>query len=453
MNCRATLCGLLAALGICGCTRKNPDYCGPSYTEDSCTLGPRIDVMTGGGGAGGGGDAGATDASDASDAGPVDTYTGCHSDDDCRMDPGGPACDLQKHVCVACTANKHCSPDAGKGVCDTTGEVCVACLADADCGGITPICHSDHTCQPCGADTECTATSICLDDGSCPAIADVIYAAFPQSGTCTSADGTPSKPYCSAQAALDAASAGSKRIVVLKGNFGNISVTATPALIMVIGQGGAMVDPGANPYGIDVSGLSDLFVRDLLITGAMGTSAVHVSGANATLSLRNVHMTGNTSAGVIAEGGALLTMNRCVVEGKGTSSPAALQTTASAFHITNSVFASSSVGAALDTVPAGREQLFKNNTIVGNALGMSCMGAFATGLLFDKNANIAFSPCAPPACCGAGLDPMLTPDYHLMSGSPCINQLQPDPDVPDDIDGQRRPYGMRSDCGADEYYP
>jgi hypothetical protein len=102
-------------------------------------------------------------------------------------------------------------------------------------------------------------------------------------------------------------------------------------------------------------------------------------------------------------------------------------------------------------VPAGGAQVFKNNAIVGNATGIDCSGSFPSGLILFQNTTDTGVSCTPPVCCSG--DPKLTADFHLMSGSPCIDQLTPDPQVPDDIDGQSRPQGAsgKSDCGADEF--
>jgi hypothetical protein len=53
------------------------------------------------------------------------------------------------------------------------------------------------------------------------------------------------------------------------------------------------------------------------------------------------------------------------------------------------------------------------------------------------------------ACCTG--DPMLSSSYRLMSGSPCIDKLAPMMSAVDDIDGEARPKGAMSDCGADEF--
>jgi hypothetical protein len=43
-------------------------------------------------------------------------------------------------------------------------------------------------------------------------------------------------------------------------------------------------------------------------------------------------------------------------------------------------------------------------------------------------------------------------DYHLTTGSAAIDQIDTS-SVPDDIDGQFRPLGLRKDYGADEFKP
>ena len=57
--------------------------------------------------------------------------------------------------------------------------------------------------------------------------------------------------------------------------------------------------------------------------------------------------------------------------------------------------------------------------------------------------------CWITACCGTG-DPLLSSTYRLMTGSPCADKIDMSMSLPDDIDGQARPNGVKSDCGADK---
>lgn len=51
----------------------------------------------------------------------------------------------------------------------------------------------------------------------------------------------------------------------------------------------------------------------------------------------------------------------------------------------------------------------------------------------------------PPA------DPLLSGDFHLLPGSPCIDAGDPATVLPEDIDGEPRPKGTRGDIGVDEF--
>jgi hypothetical protein len=476
----APLAALLALAGV-ACTERNPCFqngCRSDGRIDSSAE-PESDAR----------DAAdvAVDATDANDApGPVDsadvtkrcsgpadctsdpdgracdTVSGkcvtCVGDGDCRTDGGTFVCDTSAHACVECTTSTHCA--GTRPICDTAARTCVQCLQTSHCSGTTPICDTTaKTCHACKTDGDCVSAAgadpgLCAPNGHCVGNSEVYYAIQPTSSACGTANGTTTMPYCTAREAVTAAAntMTGRPFVVLRGALGGFSVGASNGRITVVGQGAVVLNPGGDPYGVDVTGTADVLIRHVSIGGGASGGA-HVSGATATLSLVDDQISGSAGKGVFAENGAKLVMNRCVVVGTGQiTTPPALQTaTGAGFHVTNSVFARAAIGADLG-VAAGGEQLFKNNTIVGNAVAMQCAGAIsAGGLIFQGNTSVPGSGCTGTTCCTG--DPLLTADYHLMSGSPCIDQLTPDPDVPDDLDGQSRPLGasLKSDCGADEF--
>jgi hypothetical protein len=98
-----------------------------------------------------------------------------------------------------------------------------------------------------------------------------------------------------------------------------------------------------------------------------------------------------------------------------------------------------------------RASRFLNNTVVSNVgTGIACNTSATTivGSIAYGNAP-DISLCALTPCCSG--NPALTPDYHLTSGSACIDQIDPTMSATHDIDGQTRPRGPMSDCGADEF--
>ena len=68
---------------------------------------------------------------------------------------------------VVCMNNSSCA--APTGVCDAQTMMCVQCTPDmaSACTGTSPICGVDHSCHGCSAHSDCTASNVCLPDGSC----------------------------------------------------------------------------------------------------------------------------------------------------------------------------------------------------------------------------------------------------------------------------------------------
>lgn len=453
-------------LGTVGCTVTNPHGGVP---KDAGSMEARVD---GGSDAAETADLGGEAGRDATvEVGP-EAPVGCLSDNDCRNDPGGPACDLAshlcvqcvtggdcrndpagaacdigRHVCVECVIDQDCRGDGGPSVCDTTAHACVGCLpADDPCDGTTPICdETAKACRACRGDSECTGgPHVCVGDGHCATDAETVYVQK-TSSTCTSGgQGTAATPFCSTVDAV--AQLATKSVIVVRGTLpvGGFDVKTLPvgspsAPVLIVGQSGAMLAPGGNePAGVHVSGTFDVTVRDLRITGS--------------------------SVGIWAEMGARVHVNRCVVND---NVGGGILIDGASYDITNTIIAhnaavSNSGGCIAwsgfcvqGTAPAGAPaSRFLNDTVASNlGPGVVCLGNQSlTGSVLLGNGQPEIAGCNVAPCCGGGTV-TLTSTYHLPASSPCADRLDPAMSVPDDVDGQARPVGALSDCGADEYQP
>jgi hypothetical protein len=348
-------------------------------------------------------------------------------------------------TCLACTDDAACATRSATTPACAPGGACVECIDDKHCTTATrPICDTQaQKCVPCTADAQCTRKlgldpGVCMshEDGRCATVAETV---FVQSvGGCSmmvGAGGTAAMPYCLAQDGITSAAAGGKPLVVMRGPMDRWSYAGS-GKVSVVGQKGAKV-VGAG-VGVRVSG-GELYLRGLTVS---------VSGA--------------TGTGVVAENGAILRMNRCLVENNGAGG---IVVNGAGFDIVNTIIAGNDPG---ETTPgsgitfggiylaaaAGKPQRFVNDTVVGNkAIGLYCAGAYPVkGLLASGNSVSQVHTCV--ATSSNTVDaPQFDParPYHLTAASPCTNMGDPTDFPPDDYDGDPRPQMSRSDCGADEF--
>jgi hypothetical protein len=275
--------------------------------------------------------------------------------------------------------------------------------------------------------------------GHCATDADTIYVENKNTG-CANAvapnAGTAAMPYCHPQPAVDAATAGTKRLIVLRGavGFSGFSASIPSGVLSMVSQSTSYINGG-------------------------GSNGITLNSGE--LYLRGVRIKYSTSIGVQVEAAGTLRMNRCIVE---ENAGGGILVNGGGYDITNTVVANNgtgvvgpiSWGGVFISVPsAGKPARFLNNTIYKNmAQGLVCTGPIThSGLIAYGNGLIDItSTCnssTATACCTG--DPMLNASYHLTAGSPCIDKLPAAMSTPDDLDGDPRPLGAMSDCGADEY--
>ena len=175
---------------------------------------------------------------------------------------------------------------------------------------------------------------------------------------------------------------------------------------------------------------------------------------------------------VVATGGEIH-LDRMVIRDNGAGG---VLINGASFAITNSVIAGNGEslfpntvitwsGIAIGAVPAGGPANLVDNTITGNGTGgVACVDTTANrvamnGLLFWANARDNLG-CTEVPCCVDGNNARINPGfdtinpYHLTASSPCRGKVPATFSPPPfDIDGQPRPVGAMSDCGADEYLP
>jgi hypothetical protein len=482
---------LVAPFLLLACTKATPHYCESqaNCNAGTCDLVSHYCVVADGGDDGGptvdapvdspsdapadtatgdaphnvgdGGDGGDTRAD--ADAGEV--HTGCVTNDDCRADAGTPVCQYVTGRCVGCLHDTDCK-DPQAAVCDTGATTCVQCLLPRDCTDPTaPICDT-KICRGCRTDGDCAGVGpeVCMShiDGHCATDDETVYV-MNVSGSCSdTGSGTRVLPICKSQVAIDLATtsgspagadAGANDDAAAgTGNDGGPARKIIKDLVVMRG-------PSLTPWSFAIAD------RTISVVGQ--TDATLIAGGyvgvrvdNGTVYLRNLHITAGTfGPGVVADGGEIH-VDRCVID----ANVGGILVDGAGFEITNTIIANNNQasfnvttswgGVILGAVPTGRPARFQNNTVVMNkAPGLFC----TQGNPHDVSASIVFNNmlgdgggCTGAACCTG--DPMLTPAFRFSAAaSPCKDKLTAIMSTAYDIDGDRRPSGALSDCGADEY--
>jgi hypothetical protein len=367
----------------------------------------------------------------------------CVADADCG--PAKPICDVAAGVCKGCETGAQCkAKSTSTRACVVGSGACVECLGNAECGVLAtqPICDTNK-CRGCRVDADCPdGPKVCMEDGSCLADADVVYAEAKTTGC--PGQGTAAMPFCAAQAAITKAIADTaKKAVVLvgKGPFKPVTVNATGKTLALIARDGAALEPD--------------------IDGTSGNPNVGVSLVDGDLLVRGLEIRNGSTAAVDAEGGTLR-LHRCLIHDNAESG---LLVKKAGFHVENNVFSNNGGGTRANVdleATTATLKVFRNNTVLsgGTTLaGIACAQAFTIqgSIVFGGAVGVS-AVCAAADDCAtmcSGHDPKLDATFSLTAASPvaCFDKLAAADAPPLDRLGQSRPAGAMSDCGADEKNP
>jgi hypothetical protein len=282
---------------------------------------------------------------------------------------------------------------------------------------------------------------LCLvrQGGRCARADEVVYVKN-DVATCSMlpAGGTAEMPACSPATGL-VRTTPARNVLLMRGPnpMDRLSIVSGTGALTVVGQQGATINPGVG-RGIELTAARDVYVQGLTVIGG-GAEGVVVEGMG-TLRLNRSIIRNNTGGGLVARTGAGYEISNSVFDGNGPG----LTTQAQAFG-----------GAALEPPTGGRQGIFRNNTIVtNNGPGVVCDAPtqILYGVLLAGNQLFDKVNCSTPAGSIEGMPPALVPGtYKLTAQSPCRDMGHMTNFPTDDIDGDKRPLGDRSDCGADEY--
>lgn len=123
------------------------------------------------GGDGDGDDPGDGDGDDGPGDGDGDIGASCMDADDCQA--SAPVCEAGE--CAPCSVDDECESFAGSPYC--SGGECVECTSNDDCQALSlPVCGDTGWCRACRAHDECDSLACDLEEGTCIAPENIVYA-------------------------------------------------------------------------------------------------------------------------------------------------------------------------------------------------------------------------------------------------------------------------------------
>jgi hypothetical protein len=404
---------------------------------------------------------------------------GCFGNADCR-DNAAAVCE-QNGLCGPCAVDHDCDTHTGAPHCRNDGR-CAECLSAGDCPTAAPACDAPTgLCRACRLDSECPSGACDDVSGQCESQSAVLYVDSTVATTGDCSFGHACKTIAEAIARVDA---GHQHILLapqlyLEGvTFTNLSAT--------ISGEGASIQPPSNTAAITVQGTSHVIVRDLLLHnghGGGGNVGISCNGSVATTSLAARHVTINFNDGRGVQG-VRCTMNVSQTYinnnlGGGIDLDGCEFDVSNSVVVSNGVHNSSALGGVRVNCSTGEcttarlsfLTIADNFVAAGTAGGVNCTGTTAGNIATANSVIVNDDSTTPVAvtCVAAYTDidtvavfpgtgnrndPALfaspPSDYHLMSGSLCIDHADPSIMTGSDYDGHARVQGGRADMGAFE---
>lgn len=396
----------------------------------------------------------------------------CNSDADCH-DPRFPVCDITIHGCVGGLGeavrndgSDASADDGGLSDGDEDSGQTDGADADGDSGSENYSdddgAPGDHEGEPgdTGGDadgqgnTDSDRQYIYVDDDTCPA-----------EGSGTAAD-----PFCSIQDAVDQALDGDLPVLVLPGTYqedlrinGSVSIT---------GEGGQAVVESRSCPGILIMNRSTVILSHLEISGEGGVRVT--ASSHATISDNLIQET--NCVGVDCQDSTCIVLRNMIRSNE----QGGLNMSNSTYTVMNNIVVhngQSGFFGGLQIRQAGAGSACAFNTLAFNQTsgmapaGIACLtpttiensivweNGDAGGEQITGNCTLNFSDVGPDQGAPGGsnnisADPRFVDkdndDFHIEPDSPCVDRADPASPLTDDIDGQPRPQGLRSDIGADE---
>jgi hypothetical protein len=221
-------------------------------------------------------------------------------------------------------------------------------------------------------------------------------------------------------------------------------------VVTVVGRKTALFLATATDPGITLTGSGvEVVLRGIQVDGRQMKPGIVVNGG-AIATLDQVRVS-NGTYGVQADKTARITIERSWLLTNGIG----LFVNGAEFTVRNTVIAeNSTAGAVLDDALDGKPMRFQNNTLFNNSVQLSCPVRLMASALLISPPIAGMVSCTllnSPRNDDPKFDSSNAEPYHLTAASPC-HDTGDSVDFPDvDIDGDPRPKGKRSDCGADEF--